>query len=148
MKQFARCSNCRLWYVDHAVTTVEILQGNGMRCTALWCQPCIREAEQRSLDADAGMDMQDLSSPADLFRRADRPQPEEATGVFGALLQEHLDLMEEALLEEDDDAIASRIGEFMERGHTHLKQLDDPEQVQRLRNHLNYWQIFLKALDP
>jgi hypothetical protein len=148
MKQFARCSNCRQWYVDRAVTTVDILQGSGMRRTALWCQPCIREAEQRSHYANEGIDIQNLSSAADLLMNADRLQPEKATGVFGALLQEHLDLMEEALLEEDDDAIASRIGEFVKRGRTHLEQLDGPEQVQRLTNHLNYWQTFLKALDP
>jgi hypothetical protein len=34
----------------------------------------------------------------------------------------------------------------MERGRTHLEQLDDPEQGQRLTNHLNYWQTFLQML--
>jgi len=147
VKQFARCSNCRQWYVDHAVTTVDILQGNGVRRTALWCQPCIREAEQRSHDADEGIDIPDLQSPDDSLLGYGLLQSEvKATGVFGELLQEHLDLMEEALLEENDNAIASRISEFMERGRTHLEQLDDPEQGQRLTNHLNYWQTFLQML--
>ncbi len=148
MKQFARCSNCRQWYVERAVTTVDTLQGNGMRRTALWCQPCIREAEQRSQDADEGIDVLNLHSPDDLLQSHNLLQPEEKeTGVFGELLQEHLDLMEEALLEENDNAIASRISEFMERGRIHLEQLDDPDQGQRLTNHLNYWQTFLKMLN-
>ncbi len=74
-------------------------------------------------------------------------QSEEVGGVIGELLQEHLDLMEEALIQEDDNAIASRIVEFMERGRAHLEALDDSEQAQRLTNHLNYWQTFLNALD-
>ncbi|ETW99895.1 MAG: hypothetical protein ETSY1_13215 [Candidatus Entotheonella factor] len=147
MKQFARCSNCRQWYVEHAVTTVDILQGNGMRRTALWCQPCIRAAEQRSLYADDVVDFQDLQSPDDSLLSYGLLPPEEANGVLGELLQEHLDLMEEALVQEDDDAIASRIGDFMERGRTHLETLDDSEQAKRLTNHLNYWQIFLNTLN-
>jgi hypothetical protein len=147
VKQFARCSNCRQWYVDRAVTTVEVLQANGMRRTALWCQPCIWEAEQRSLCADEGIDPQALHAPNGSLLNDDLLQSEEATGTFGELLQEHLYLMEEALLEEDDDAIASRIGDFMERGRTHLEHLDDPEHAQRLTMHLHYWQTFLKALN-
>jgi len=147
VKQFARCSNCRQWYVDRAVTTVDILQGNGMRRTALWCQPCIREAEQRSLYAEEGIDVQDLQASDGSLLGDNLLQSEEATGAFGALLQEHLDLMEEALLEENDDAIASRISDFMARGHAHLGTLDNVEQAQRLTTHLNYWQTFLKALN-
>lgn len=147
IKQFAQCANCRQWYVEQAVTTVEILQGNGMRHTALWCQPCIREAEQRSYDTDtdAGRDVQDLQSPSDSFLSYDVLPAEE--GAFGELLQAHLDLMEEALVVEDAAAIASRIGEFMARGRAYLEELDSPEHVQRLTNHLNYWQTFLDALD-
>lgn len=147
MKQFARCSNCRQWYVERAVTTVDILQGNGMRHTALWCQPCIREAEQRSLYADDAVDFQDLQSSDGSLLSYGLLQPEEASGVIGELLQEHLDLMEEALIQEDDDAIASRIADFMQRGRAYLEALDDSEQAQRLTNHLNYWQIFLNTLN-
>ncbi len=149
MKQFAQCANCRQWYVEHAVTMVDILQGNGMRRTALWCQSCIREAEQRSHAVDERLDAQALELADDsLLSYGLAPSAQEAPGVFGELLQEHHDLMEEALLEEDDGAIASRIGEFVERGRTHMEQLDDPEQAQRLTNHLNYWQTFLKTLNP
>lgn len=147
MKQFARCSNCRQWYVDRAVTTVDILQGNGMRRTALWCQPCIHEAEQRSRYAIESIDVQDLQASASALKSYPLWQPEETSGAFGALLQEHLDLMEEALLEENDDAIASRISDFMDRGRAHLDGLDDPAQAQRLTTHLHYWQTFLKALN-
>lgn len=147
MKQFARCSNCRQWYVDRAVTTVDILQGNGMRRTALWCRTCIHEAEQRSLYANEDIDCQDLQASDGSLLSYDFLQPEAATGVFGALLQEHLNLMEEALLEADDDAIASRISDFMARGRAHLDRLDDLEQAQRLTTHLHYWQTFLKALN-
>jgi len=148
VKQFARCSNCRQWYVDRAVTTVDILQGNGMRRTALWCQRCIHEAEHRSLYAEEDLDVQERQASDGSRLSYDFLQPEEVNGAFSALLQEHLDLMEEALLEEDDDAIAARISDFMVRGHAHLDRLDDAEQTQRLTTHLNYWQIFLKALNP
>jgi hypothetical protein len=119
-----------------------------MRHTALWCQPCIHEAEQRSLCATEGIDCQDVQVSASALESYDRWPPEETTGTFGALLQEHLDLMEEALREENDDAIASRISDFMARGRAHLDGLDDQEQAQRLTTHLHYWQTFLKALRP
>jgi hypothetical protein len=119
-----------------------------MRRTALWCQPCIHEAEQRSRYAAERIDVQDLQVAASVFKSYDLSRPEETTGAFGALLQEHLDLMEEALLEENDDAIASRISDFMDRGRAHLNRLDDPTQAQRLTTHLHYWQTFLKALKP
>jgi hypothetical protein len=118
-----------------------------MRRTALWCHPCIREAEQRSLHADEGIDYQDLQAVDSSLPSYDLWPPAETPGAFGALLQEHLSLMEEALLEEDDDTIASRINDFMARARTHLDSFDDPEQVQRLTTHLNYWQTFLKALN-
>jgi hypothetical protein len=147
VKQFARCSNCRQWYLERAVTTVDILQGNGVRRTALWCQPCIREAEQRSLNADAHLDDHDLQTRYESLLNASLAPSEAVTGTFGELLQEHLDLMEEALLEENDRMIAMRIGDFMDRSRAHLEQLDNPEQSQRLTIHLNYWQTFLRALE-
>jgi hypothetical protein len=118
-----------------------------MRRTALWCQSCIHEAEQRSRYAVESIDVQDLQASASALKSYPRLQPEETSGTFGALLQEHLDLMEEALLEENDDAIALRIGDFMDRGRAHLDGLDDPTQAQRLTMHLHYWQTFLKALN-
>lgn len=145
MKQFARCSNCRQWYVSHVVTTVEILRGNGKHRTAVWCQPCIREAEQRSHDANEHLNAQDMHYLNALLAHHEPPH-EEATGVFSDLLEEHLELMEQAL-QEDDDAIAARIGDFIERCLAYCEQLDDPQQSQRLTNHLNYWQTFLKMLD-
>ena len=119
-----------------------------MRRTALWCQVCIREAEQRSQYAAEATDDQDLqdADATRLFRGI--RQPADATDTFGALLQEHFDLMEEALLEENDDAIASRISDFMARGRAHLDELNEPEQAQRLTTHLHYWQTFLRALNP
>ena len=148
MKQFARCANCRQWYVERAVTTVDILQGNGARRTALWCRSCIQAAEQRSLYVDENTGFQEWQAAEDSLLSRDFLPPEEAGGAFGDLMQEHLNLMEEALLEEDDDAIASRIGDFVERGRALLEQLDDATQTQRLTAHLNYWQTVLKALKP
>ena len=87
MKQFAQCSNCQKWYVERAVITVDILQGNGMRRTALWCQPCIQEAEQRSGYVDEGVNSEAaLASPPDSFLSYGLLQPEEEAGMFGALL--------------------------------------------------------------
>ncbi len=145
MKQFARCSNCRQWYVSRAVTAVEILRGNGLHRTAMWCQRCIREAEHRSLDTDASIDTQDMHALTTLLSHEESPL-EEATGIFGDLLEEHLELMEDAL-QEDDDAIATKIGNFMERCLAYCEQLDDPDQAKRLTNHLNYWRTFLRMLD-
>ncbi len=145
MKQFARCSSCRQWYSSHAVTTVEILRGNGQHRTAMWCQRCIQEAEQRSLYIDAYVDPQERPPPNVLMPHHESLH-EEATGAFADLLEEHLELMEDAI-QEDDDAIAARIGNFMERCRAYSEQLDDPAQSQRLKNHLNYWQTFLNMLN-
>ena len=148
MKQFVRCANCRQWYVERAVTTVDILQDNGMRRMAMWCRSCIREAEQRSLYADEDIDCQDWQAAEGSLLSRSLLTPEDASGAFGDLMQEHLALMEEALLEEDDSAIASRIRDFIDRGRVSLEQLDDAAQAQRLTAHLNYWQTVLKALRP
>jgi hypothetical protein len=64
---------------------------------------------------------------------------------FHRLIQEHLDLMDRAL-QEDDGVIVPLIDDFMDRCRTDRDQLDHPEQAQRLSGHLHYWDTFLQAL--
>ena len=146
VKQFARCTNCRQWYVRHTITTVEIFLGNGLRRTTLWCLGCISSAEYRSQlpeMPEAGA----LSSPPRRLETA----ASSASGVlrdetFQHLIQEHLDLMERAL-HEDDAILIPLIDDFMQRCRTYNGQQPAPDQAQRLTGHLQYWDAFLQALN-
>ncbi len=62
MKQFARCTSCRQWYARRAITTVEIVQANGLQRTTLWCVRCIRDAEHRSQSFEDVPDRQEVTS--------------------------------------------------------------------------------------
>jgi hypothetical protein len=64
---------------------------------------------------------------------------------FNAFIQEHLDLMERALYE-DDAIIVPLIEAFMQRCRTYQAQIEAPDRVERLTRHLYYWDAFLKAM--
>jgi hypothetical protein len=66
-------------------------------------------------------------------------------GGFHQLVQEHIDLMDRAIHEEDA-ILVPLIESFMERCRSYQQRLDNPEQTQRLMAHLQYWEAFLKAL--
>lgn len=69
-----------------------------------------------------------------------------ADADYQQMLQEHTDLMERALRE--DDAILVPIVEaFMQRCLDYHQQATIPEQGRRLLGHAQYWQAFLKALN-
>lgn len=143
MKQFSRCTNCRQWYVHHAVTPVEIVRGNGLQRTVLWCESCIRAAEQRSQPTSAEYFNQaaDALMPgAPIMSPAERPN-DDVQQIF----QEHLNLMEHAL-QEDDDTIIPLVEDFVQRCETYHVELDDPDQVKRLAGHMKYWSTFLVTI--
>lgn len=179
MKRFARCTNCRQWYLHDAVTTVEIIRGSGLQRTTLWCQPCIREAEHRSQLTDGnlpvpaethiavashvhhsstrrqqsvgGLSTASSTPSADSTNepfavrstRARARQPDD----FQQFIQEHLDLMERAL-HEDDTTIVLLVEDFIERIQAYQAQLEEPERVARLASHSQYWSMFLNAMNP
>ncbi len=144
MKQFARCTNCRQWYIHSATLLVEIYRGNGLHRTTLWCASCIRAAEQRSQAADDRGEhgTADLSAA---FQFTSPAPDTHGSDDFHRLIQEHLNLMDRAL-QEDDNIIVPLIDDFMARCRTHRDQLDHPAHVQRLSGHLQYWDTFLQAL--
>lgn len=155
MKQFAQCANCRQWYRRDVVTTVELIHDTGLQGIALWCPLCIQDAEQRSggLGADdvgtafAEMAEHVFQTPLpDASPRLDGPLPEtEPENDFERLVLEHFSLQDRAL-QEDDDVLVPLITEFVARCGAYQAQLESPQQIQRLSGHLQYWEMFLKAL--
>lgn len=127
-----------------ATLLVEIYRGNGLHRTTLWCMSCVHAAEQRSQSASESGEHE----IADL--RAALPSSSAVLETHGSddfhrLIQEHLDLMDRAL-QEDDSVIVPLIDDFMDRCRTHREQLEHPAHVQRLSGHLQYWDTFLQAL--
>jgi hypothetical protein len=143
VKQFARCTHCRQWYAHHVVTAVEVIRGNGLQGTTLWCFRCIRDTEERSqmLDEQTGR-----PAPSAVALHAHGPLGQTAPlSEFNAFIQEHLDLMERALYE-DDAIIVPRVEAFMQRCRSYQGRIEAPDQVERLTRHLYYWEAFLKAM--
>ena len=147
MKQFARCTNCRQWYRRDAVTTVETIRGSGLQRTTLWCQPCIREAEHRSQLADENLPVQAETHIAVDSRVHHSSSREMQPDDFQQFIQEHLDLMERAL-HEDDTTIVLLVEDFIERIQAYQAQIAEPERVARLTSHAQYWSMFLNAMNP
>lgn len=142
MKRFSRCLNCHQWYVHNAVQLVETIQGNGLQQTALWCENCIRAAEERSsLAPEAGPDQATdrplLATPVTSLTRPNDDLPQ--------ILQEHLDLMEHAL-QEDDDTIIPLVEDFVQRCAATQIALEEPTLVKRLAGHMKYWETFLTTI--
>ena len=144
MKQFARCTHCRQWYARYVMTTVEVVRGNGLQGTTLWCLRCIKDTERRSQAIEA-RDEPAQPTLAVALQPQDPAQSPAASTEFAVLVQEHLDLMERAL-HEDDASIVLLIEAFVQRCRSYQAQPDAPEQTERLTRHLHYWEAFLKAL--
>jgi len=112
----------------------------------VWCLRCIAEAERRSQPpSPSGATV--VSTPAsDTVNRGERTSTVPSSETFQQLMQEHLQLMDRALY--DDEAILIPvIQDFMERCRLYQTHLEIPEQCQRLTGHLQYWETFLKALN-
>jgi G:T/U-mismatch repair DNA glycosylase len=134
VKRFARCTNCQQWYVQTYTTSVEIYQHGTLCCLTVWCLRCIDEAEKRSQLHGTALDLKQ------------RPSPLASSDVAQQLMQEHLQLMDRALYDEET-LVVSAIHDFMERCRLYQTQLEIPEQCQRLAGHLQYWETFLQALN-
>lgn len=134
MKRFARCTNCQQWYVQPYTTTVEISQHDNLNCLTIWCLQCIDEAEKRSQPHDTALE------------NHQRPGPLSSSNILQQFMQEHLQLMDRALYDEEVFVVPA-IQAFMERCRLYQSQVEIPEQGQRLARHLQYWETFLTALN-
>jgi hypothetical protein len=144
MKQFTRCTNCRQWYTPSATTTVEIVQGSGLRCMTVWCWPCIQDAEHRSQAAEETVTTGALG-PEGIPYIAQATGSEVPPADFRQLVHEHFGLMERAL-HEDETVLVPLIDAFVQRCHTYQTHLKEPALAQRLAGHVHYWQAFLQTL--
>ena len=137
MRQFTRCANCRQWYLQTFTTAVEIFRNGHLHRMAVWCLRCIEDAEQRSRPAEA----RERDAPGTPLQTTTR---DASSDGFHRLVQEHIDLMDRAIHEEDT-ILVPLIEGFMQRCQF-SQPLGSPEQAQRLAAHLQYWGAFLKAL--
>ena len=146
MKQFTQCTNCRQWYVRAYTAAVEIYQGDSRRCMTVWCLRCIDDAERRSQPHDTS-GIPAVATPAsDPVGAGERSSHVPSSETFQQFMQEHLQLMDRALY--DDEAILIPIiEEFMARCRLYQTHLEKPEQLKRLTGHLQYWETFLRALN-
>ena len=69
-----------------------------------------------------------------------------ADASYQQIIQEHTDLMERAL-REDDVVLVPIVEAFLQRCLDYHEQATIPEQARRLLGHAQYWQAFLKALN-
>ena len=146
MKHFARCTNCQQWYVRTYTTSVEIYQHDNLCCLTVWCLRCIDEAEKRSQSHSTALAMEGATPVLPTADKEARPNPLSSSDLFQQCMQEHLQLMDRALYD-DEALVVSAIQDFMERCRLYQTQLEMPEQYQRLAGHLQYWETFLKALN-
>ena len=146
MKHFARCTNCQQWYVRTYTASVEIYQHDSLCCLTVWCLRCIDEAERRSQPHGTAVVPEDSTPTLPTADMAERPSHVPSSDTFQQCMQEHLQLMDRALYD-DDATLIPVIQDFMERCRLYQAQLALPEQCQRLTGHLQYWETFLKALN-
>lgn len=137
VKQFSQCTNCQQWYVRSFTTAIELYQDDYLRQVTVWCLRCIDEAEQRSQPT--------LNVPPPESTRIQHPE-EVPTEDYQRFMQEHTDLMERAL-REDDAVLVPVVEDFLQRCLSFQHQLDTPEQAHRLLGNVQYWKAFLKALN-
>jgi hypothetical protein len=78
--------------------------------------------------------------------REERPCPLSSSETFQQFMQEHLQLMDRALYD-DETILVPAIQDFIERCRLYQTQVEMPEQCQRLTGHLQYWETFLNALN-
>ena len=75
-----------------------------------------------------------------------RPSPLASPDIFQQCMQEHLQLMDRALYDEET-LVVPAIQDFMKRCRLYQAQTEIPEQHQRLTGHLQYWETFLQTLN-
>jgi hypothetical protein len=145
VKRFARCTNCQQWYIRTYTAPVEIYQHDSLCCMTVWCLRCIDEAERRSQLHGTSPIIENSTSTLHTADMEEHPRPVLSSDPFQQFMQEHLQLMDRALYE-DETLLIPVIQDFMERCRLYQIQLDIPEQCRRLTGHLQYWETFLKAL--
>ena len=146
MKQFAQCTNCQQWYIRTYTTAVEIYQSDSLRCMTIWCLRSIDEAERRSQPYGPAV-APVLSTPAlEAGVAGEQPSHVPSSETFQQFMQEHLQLMDRALYDEEA-ILVPLIEDYMARCRVYQTYLDMPEQRKRLTGHLQYWETFLKVLN-
>jgi hypothetical protein len=146
VKRFARCTNCQQWYLQTFTTSVEIYQHDRLCCLAVWCLRCIAEAERRSQPHGTALATEGVTSVWPRVDREGHPGPLSPAETFQQFMQEHLQLMDRALCD-DETLLVPTIQDFIERCRLYQAQAEIPEQRQRLTGHLQYWETFLNALN-
>src|ERR1044071_2433293 len=122
VKRFAQCTNCQQWYVRTYTTPVEIYQHDSLCCMTVWCLRCIDEAEQRSQLPRTATVTEGATPTSHTTNTAEHSGPILSSDPFQQLVQEHLQLMDRALY--DDEAILIPIiQDFMERCRLYQRQL-------------------------
>jgi hypothetical protein len=112
---------------------------------AVWCYHCIVDAEHRS-EPDTNQHNTTSLSHAAIAPPTHVPAfKESGLESVELFVQEHLQLMDRAMHEEDT-VLVPLIEDFMQRCQSYHDYLQPHEQAQRLRGHLQYWEAFLKAL--
>jgi len=146
VKRFARCTNCQQWYVQTSTASVEIYQHDRLCCLAVWCLRCIAEAERRSQPHGTALATEGVAPVWHMVDREERPSPLSSSETFQQCMQEHLQLMDRALYD-DETILVPAIQDFIERCRLYQTKVEMPEQCQRLTGHLQYWETFLNALN-
>lgn len=146
MKRFARCTNCQQWYLQTFTASVEIYQHDRLCCLAVWCLQCIAEAERRSQPHGTALATEGVAPEWPMVDREARPGPLVSVETLQQFMQEHLQLMDRALYD-DETILVPTIQDFIERCRLYQAKVEIPEQSQRLTGHLQYWETFLNALN-
>ena len=146
MKRFAQCTNCQQWYVQTSTALVEIYRHDRLCCLTVWCLRCIDEAERRSQPHGTALATEGAAPAWHRVDREERPSSLSSAETFQQFMQEHLQLMDRALYD-DDTSLVPAIQDFIERCRLYQAKLEIPEQCQRLTGHLQYWATFLNALN-
>jgi hypothetical protein len=146
VKHFARCTNCQQWYMRTYTASVAIYQHDNLCCLTVWCLRCIDEAEKRSQPHSTALDVGGATPVLPTVDLEERPSPLSSSETLQQFVQEHLQLMDRALYD-DETIVVPAIQDFMERCRLYQLQSEMPEQGQRLAGHLQYWETFLKALN-
>jgi hypothetical protein len=146
VKRFARCTNCQQWYVQTFTASVEIYQHDRLCCLTVWCLQCINEAEKRSQPHGTALATEEATPVWHMVDREERPSPLASSDTLQHYMQEHLQLMDRALYD-DETSLVPAIQDFIERCRLSQTTVEMPEQCQRLTGYLQYWETFLKALN-
>ena len=124
MKQFTQCTNCQQWYVRTYTTAVEIYQSDSLHCTTIWCLRCIDDAERRSQPHDTSGAAVVATPASDPVEAGERPSHVPSSDIFQHFMQEHLQLMDRALYDDETILILEITSRFI-RQYFNRQDTDD-----------------------